>query len=1250
LYLRRLDTQGFKSFADRQIFEFGPGMTVIAGPNGSGKSNVADAIRWALGEQSTRQLRARKTEDIIFSGSEKRRQLGMGEVTIVLDNSEGWMPIDFKEVSVTRRAHRSGDNEYLINNQVVRRSDVLDLFRRAQVGQNSYAHMSQGLVDEVLALRPGERRELIEEAADVRRHRHQLTLSERRLTQTRDNLGHVRMLIAEVEPRLRSLARQSRKAERYQELATELADALQVYLEHELRAARESQTAAQATHDQRGQAFADTRKTLAAAEKRLGDLERIAADRRHSLEQAQTRERELAEEGLRLEQAVALAEQRLELINERRAELQRLLAAEPQVAEEADASIEALLETLTARVAEASDELARHRAALAEADSAARETLRELSEAEATRARLAAERDDARRRLEEIAVEETERRERLSTARERVTTLRGELDEARRTSTELREQQRETELTASDARERRVKAERAIDEAQDHAASAADAERDASAELQLIEDRIALLEKLAETAPSGVSASQAVLDAANEQDPDLALGGVVGLISRLIRVPDGLERAIEAALAEHVAAVVVERREDAIAAVERLREQGSGSALVYPLDGIAHIYPLNLFNERGVIGIAAKLVRTEQRYRPLIDTLLGRVIVVEDQGTAEKMLRRGLGSVVTRDGLLLEPGGAVYGGSGGIAVGQFSLHRELEGLPEQRDAAAEALEAARSRTAAAVAEVARVRAVLASSSAEAEQGASALREIETQLLAAERREGELRAEANGLQRTLEDEDSSAQSAASIRERLSTAERELVTVATRITALRDRSTAVGGERDVAAERVTTATQALADVEAERRALVAQREEREAARQRALELQAQRRTQLDALQREHEDLELSLQDRRGQLANNRSARTSAQEAVGPAHAALSQIEQETRTLSAQRGDAQNAQLTAERELLQSENELRRRQERVSALLEEIAEERMEVQPDGRVTPLPPEPAAVDDAGVDSDEDDDGDEVPDAGAGESTAGEPALVTAAADTNGASEPDPLRGGAEVDIDALRSRITELRGKIHSLGPVNVDALEDLSEERERHEYLTGQIADLEAAEVELRGAIRDLRRLIRERFVETFAVVNERFGEYFTRFFGGGQAELRLVETARDAAGDEEDDDPPEETAEPGVEIFAQPPGKRIASLNVLSGGERAMTSVALLFALLSVNPAPVVVLDEVDAALDEANVGRFVMTLQELQDRSQFIVISHNRRTIEAADAIYGVSMGEDSTSAVLSLKLAELSTAS
>ena len=327
MYLTRVEAHGFKSFADRQRFDFGPGMTAVVGPNGSGKSNVSDAIRWALGEQSTRSIRARKTEDVIFSGSDQRRPVGVAEVTLTLDNAEGWMAVDFAEVTVTRRAYRSGENEYLINGQRVRLMDVHDLFRRANVGQNSYAMMSQGLVDEVLAMRAGERRGLIEEAAGVAAHRQDLTRAERRLTETRDNLGRVRMLIRELTPRLRQLERQSVRAARYRELDQELTAALQLHFGRELRTAQEALTATRGEHDQRAQAFHAAQAQVRSAEQRMQGVASAVTEQRTALEAAQVEERRLSEEALRVEQAVALAEQRLELLAERRSELQSEIAA-----------------------------------------------------------------------------------------------------------------------------------------------------------------------------------------------------------------------------------------------------------------------------------------------------------------------------------------------------------------------------------------------------------------------------------------------------------------------------------------------------------------------------------------------------------------------------------------------------------------------------------------------------------------------------------------------------------------------------------------------------------------------------------------------------------------------------------------------------------------------------------------------------------------------------------------------------------
>ena len=1183
MYLRRLHVHGFKAFADRQHFEFGPGMTVIVGPNGSGKSNVHDAIRWALGEHATRQIRARKTEDVIFSGSDQRRQMGSAEVTLTLDNSDGWMPIEFSEVTVTRRAHRSGDNEYLINGQRVRLADVLDLFRRAQVGQNSYAMMSQGLVDEVLGLRPRERRELIEEAADVRRHRQQLNLSERRLTETRDNLGRVRLLIREVEPRLRQLERQSRKAERYRELQSQLRDALCVYYEAELRRVHDALAAARATHDQQAQDFAQARSALQRLDARLKQLDATAAERRESLQALQRQERELAEQALRLEQRIALADQRHELLQQRRTDVEAELAAaaaEPGVPDGGGDQ----LAVLDLRVEEWRTALEREREALQSADEAARDVLREVAEAEAARARLTAELEDATRRVDEHEQRRRERDADLGAARARLEELLDGLRALGVRALDLDRRGVALKEAASAARRRRDENESAMEERLRLLIEARDTLRAAEGRVRQQQERRAVLEELAELA--GASAPQALLAGAQAGDDGREpLVGIVGTIGQLIRVPEGLEAAIEAALAEQIAAVVVEREQDAIDAIAFLRDQGAGTATLLPLESVDHNYPVNLFNERGVLGVAARLVRTDQRFRPLIDTLLGRTIVVEDLDGARRMIRRGLGAVVTRDGVLLRPGGAYYGGRGGGGARAFTLRREGERLPEQVEDARRTVEAARARLQDAEARVTVVRDDVTRARDGVDEAEELRRSHEQQLATLRGEQATLSAEMR-LARERVAGQLDAEPAAAARRRRDALQRDLDAVAANSGALRDRSGAVIAERDGVAERVTAAAAALAAAEGGQRSEVEQREERNQARRRARERRQLVESQSEQLRREMEDLELSLRESREQAAHERSALALAQAAVDPAHSALTETTDEARELAATRGAAQARLLGAERATLQAESALRER-------AAEAAE-------------TPSEQASV----------------------------AASLAAAGDETAA----PVRGGAEVDTAALRDRISELRGEIRALGPVNVDAVEDLGEEHGRHEFLSKQVADLESAEQELRAAIRDLRKLIRARFDETFGHVNAAFSEYFQRFFGGGAAELRLV-----AAADEDDDDP-------GVEITAQPPGKRISSLNVLSGGERALTSVSLLFALLSVNPAPICVLDEVDAALDEANVERFVETLRELCGRSQFIVITHNRATVEAADAIYGVSMGEDSTSRVLSLMLAGLPQAS
>ena len=1214
MYLRRVEAHGFKSFADRQVFEFGPGITTVVGPNGSGKSNVSDALRWALGEQSARAIRARRSEDFIFSGSDTRNPQGMAEVTLSLDNSEHWMPIDYDEVTVTRRTYRTGESEYRINGQKVRLMDVQDLFRRAQVGQNSYAMMSQGLVDEVLGLRPLERRRLIEEAADVHRHRIELTRAERRLGQTRDNLGHVRVLIRELAPRLRQLERQSQRAARYRELEAELGAALETYYEIELRRARDEHTAAQARHDQRTEAFAAAQRTSGALVPRIAAAEQAVTAARAELERTQRHERELTEQALGLNQQLALSEQRHELLDVRSTEIAASIAdLEAQPLDDDDASPAAV--ALDARVAERETALGTARDALRSADETVREALRELTTLETRRMRLEVDVAGMEQRREQEATRRAARARQREAAGTRRMELLADVEGYGREALRARREGERLTHSSGELQRRRMAAEERLEHALTAAAEARDTLRERAAERDSRVARRDIIAALSSRITERGAAGNELLRAAKEpEEGEEPLHGVVGLLTRVIRVPSGLERAIEAALADQIGAVVVERQEDALAAVEHLRAREMGAATLLPLKGVSHQYPLNLLSERGVVGVAARLVRTEKEYRPLVDSLLGRTIVVDNIQTALRHIDRGLGSIVTRDGILLRASGAIYGGSRGATADHFELQDEAEALPEQIEAAEQAVVDAAARIERLDTTAVEMREGVRKARRDAEEGEIRLRDHERAASLLRGRlvalGGELRLIHAALAADDAERGDSAEDAAPLRG-------ALVRIDEQLGALRDRSETVGEERDAAAEAVAVATSALATARGEREAAASRREAAEAERRLARERLVERREQAQAIQHELDDLELAVQNLSEQRVNAEATRASAEAAVAPAHAALADAEAAARTLTATRGDTQARLFAAERDLLEAEATLRECAARVQTLQQQLADDGMLVDDIGAVRRAPapetrhPDPAVAPDAVL-----------------------------AQRTNGA--PPPPSGGADVSPEQLRNRVAELRGEIRALGPVNLEAMEDLTEERERHDFLVSQVADLETAEQQLRQAIGDLERRIRERFDETFELVNTAFSEYFERFFGGGTAALTLVE----AAPDDESDEP----GDAGVDVRAQPPGKRISSLAMLSGGERALTSVALLFALLSVNPAPVCVLDEVDAALDDANVGRFVQTLRELSDRSQFIVITHNRGTIEAADAIYGVSMGDDSTSRVLSLRLADLPQAS
>ena len=1212
MYLKKLSIQGFKSFANRTSFEYGRGVTAVVGPNGSGKSNVSDAIRWVLGEQSTRLLRAKKQEDVIFAGTGERAAVGLAEVILTLDNEERWLPLDFSEVEIGRRVYRNGDSEYLLNGSRVRLRDVLDLLMKGDVGQNSYSIMGQGLVDEVLSMSPDERRSFLDEAADVKRFRTKIREAQDRLTATRENIDRVALIVQEIEPRLSHLSRQAERAAEHRRLSRELGELLRLYYGQRWSDAQNSIVRARAELDQSTAEDATAAARVTQLREQLRALGEEIRKRRDAISRRDTRNTEIEQRLAQTEQAIALDRERHAMIAARREELHSeldLLESEKialsttdvddgrrgiEVVEEADAAKAGVIQS-------------RQALDIAERDySGVRSRVQELRDgAEADDRRAAAMEGEvvsATRRLGDLDHEEGQivaRRKavivdligygrRFANGRAAVIEGEGKLEAGR--------------ASADDARERLMRV-------QEEVRAYESAGNQDLRELDHLEGRLDALRRV-QAEHDGVAAGtrnvlimgQALIDGVEPgslgEPPEI--DGVIGLLARQIKVPAGLEIAINAALEQRLHAVVVSSEASALEAIGALQRRKAGRAQFLPLETVRHVYPLNLQKERGVVGVASKLVRCEPKFKQLIDTLLGRVIVVEDVQSGLRMIKRAMGSVVTLDGVYIEQTGVISGGSSGADEGAFSRQRELEELPEQ-------IAELRARTDTSEHQIAQARAAIDQLAQRNNEAGSTYELLRRELEGAR---FDLERERERLHRLRRDMDAVRSRGAEIaRERLER-ERQIElsrTSAADLNARRDERRALMAtledelreateRRESTLKAVSDASARQATIEGERRTLVAMREQHEKTIERLSNQIAAKR-----LQGKNLDLEANvIEERLGKLSRDLTAVLAAQaqyaEDAAPDRDELHRLENHERTIQEEYNEAQAALLQIDRRRLDLEAALARTNEHLDHLRLEMEREGLAPDRAGNIVSMD----------------------------EAMTTEPLFVPTPAES--------IQGAAEIDIEETRGRIDEVRRQIRRLGAINAEAPEDFSELRERYDFLTTQLADLNDAEVQLREVIAELNEEIRTRFGVTFDKVNKAFGEYFSSFFGGGTASLSLTD--------------PNNLAEAGIEIEAQPPGKRIKSLSLLSGGERSLTAVALLFALLSANPAPFCVLDEVDAALDEANVGRFTAALKQLAEKTQFLMVTHNRRSIEVADAIYGVSMGRDGVSKVLSLRLADL----
>ncbi len=1183
MFLKRLDLFGFKSFADRTEIEFVRGLTAVVGPNGSGKSNVADAIRWALGEQSARSLRGARMEDVIFSGSETRKALNFCEVSLTFDNADGLLPLDFGEVTVTRRYYRSGESEYLLNRQTCRLRDIVELLMDTGVGREAYSLIGQGQIDEILSNRPEDRRGIFEEAAGIVKFKTRRREAERKLAEAAEHHGRVRDILAELDGQMGPLQERAAIAQRYQELQRRMAEVHIALLAHEagellsrrddaVRRTELVQSSLEEVSEQVRTMEADVqelRRQADGTEYRIGEtqngllaataaVEQCEAERRLAFERhehalAALEEMRLTDERLQAEKEELEREQ--SVLRERREELRR---------EQADAlaelerrrqggRTEKVLESCKAEIANAREELIE----VMRRQAAGRNELQNLEQ----------KLENARRGLARAQAEE-------GTIEEQVAALLQRREEVVLRAGEVHEEGRRMSAEAERADQRVAKAQQALQEV------AEKLEKLERTSLQM-HTRLTALQDMQRDMDGYAAGPRAVLLAAQAGK----LSGIRGAVADLIDVPEKWRLAVETALGGALQHIVAATEASARQAIELLRRRQAGRATFLPQETIRgrRMPPHDVQmvkSAAGFVGVAAELVEVDGEYRFVIDSLLGNVLVVETLPDANRIARvlQHRVRIVTQEGDVVNPGGSMTGGATG-RKGPAILGRqqEIEALLAQEKAAAQEIVQIREEREKKEQAVKAAHFIFQQAQARLAELARAAQEaaMEERTVASELEKTALRKEAVVRERVAHD----AEAKQSL-DRLVAAKRDGDAFLTRIAELETR-VAVAEDRLQSAE---DAARDQGDQLTELRVSLAQREEAVRGVEDALRRLEERMT---AIGRDLARLQGERADMRERLAQSREDR----ERYGAKGREAAALRDETQAalvcLRAEREERVRILDEGERVCAALRAEERQGQERLRA--GEAARARAEAEVEAKIETLRER------YGV------------------------GLELALA-----------KHSLAVSAAEARLQLTALKKEQDALGDVSVGAVEEYERLAERYRFLREEERDLNDARTQLQTLLDEMDTEMARRFQSTFEDVRGHFSSVFHRLFDGGRADIRLTG---------------EDPLCAGIEIVAEPPGKKMQSLTLLSGGERALTALALLFAILHVKPVPFCILDEVEAALDEANVSRFADYLRTFADVTQFVLITHRRGTMEAADVLYGVTVHESGVSRLVSVRLVD-----
>ena len=1189
--IKKLDICGFKSFMDRALFQFDERVTGVVGPNGCGKSNVVDAIRWALGEQSARHLRGRAMEDVIFNGSESKAPLSMAEVTLTFANdTPELLPAQYKgfaEISVTRRLFRSGESEYLINKTPCRLLDVSELFLGTGVGTKGYSIIEQGRIGLIVSAKPEDRRRLIEEAAGITLYQSRRKAAERKMELTEQNLTRIRDLTRELGRRLDSLSRQARKAEKYRRIKAEIRDI-------ELHAASlrylELSSLIRAAERSARVLDGEARSLESEIAQREAALEVLEGDLRQAEEglRALNAKAHEADNACKVGQANAEAYQREKADLDRRVREGHVERVDLESAEKAIALEIEHLRAEAARLSEATGEERRmdEVAARIGAVSAEEKSAQKLLELERVQLMDVMSRlASGQSHLENMDRQRAEITQRAELARAEALALEAQivaLEEARQVALDKLGAARQLKFSLE---ERRADEENTLARVR---MELAESEVRLIAQREALGDKRSRLHSLEEIQENYEGFGRGVRAVMGRKQSD-----ILGLVSDLVRAPADLEKAIEAALGERLQTIVVSTQKSALEQLAFIRANDEGRANFLPCDLLdtwgnsadqRALPPLpTQATLAGFIGVAAQLIEVDAPYRALAAHLLGRVVVVRDLDAGLAFLRLGRPElVVTLDGEILEPSGGLGGGAL-EGAGVGALHKK-------REIAELAEEVARLDDEHRVAQ--EQHRCLAERAAQIEASLKGLSdESHSEALQVVEQEKD-------LHKATEDLAQARARHGKLAAEIDEMERTLSSLADRERVLTGERVQAEGERGAREARVGELSEALARVRVEMSALAAEQTELQV----KTAAEGERRDGIARALARAEASEKELCERRRRLENTlEQSAVRREEIAALIQTTAEEIERRMEVHAQMAGEERSARAECEElgERVRLDNAaLRADRQRLEKLQGQCAEQSMKVREQNlELGHL--EETIRDRYNVE------------------------LREALSDYHALPLPN----------EAEQSRLRGMREQIEKMGEINLTAIEECAEVEARHGQMQRQQQDLERSLHQLRKAIVRINRTSKERFRQAFDAINEKFQQLFPRLFNGGSAGLVLTES--------EDGE-----SEPGIEIMAQPPGKKLQSVNLLSGGEKALTAVSLIFAIFLIKPTPFCLLDEVDAPLDEANVTRYNELIREMSQVSQFILITHNKRTMQVADTLYGVTMQEPGISSLVNVKMSKL----